>query len=150
PFQAEVNRLLSLTDAYRASNGLSQLTLDSRLTAAAQYQANYMARTGDYSHVDLDGRTLPHRVHAPSYSCSWVGENIHPYHPATPDLARPDSESVSQPGRRVPCFRHPAAGLGATVQDVRLFPSRHCGWICFSSWAAWVSLVPVHSVLKSS
>ncbi|MBI1914350.1 MAG: hypothetical protein HYS12_06375 [Planctomycetes bacterium] len=82
PFQAQVDRIISRTDAYRASNGLSQLTLDSRLTAAAQYQADYMARTGDYSHVDLDGRTLPDRVQAAGYSFSWVGENIHLYDPA--------------------------------------------------------------------
>ena len=41
-----------------------------------------MARTGNYSHVDLDGRTLPDRVHAAGYSFSWVGENIHLYDPA--------------------------------------------------------------------
>src|SRR5262249_44598861 len=82
PFQAQVNRIIALTDSYRAANGLNQLTLDPRLLAAARYQADYMARTGNYSHVDLDGRTLVDRVQATGYSFSWVGENIHLYDPA--------------------------------------------------------------------
>lgn len=82
PFEAEVNQLLSLTNSYRVQNGRVALVVDAKLTAAAQYQADYMARTGDYSHTNLDGRGLGDRVRAAGYSFSWVGENIHLYDPA--------------------------------------------------------------------
>jgi uncharacterized protein YkwD len=85
PFQSQVDRLLALTNSYRASNGLPPLTVNVRLTAAARYQADYMARTGIYSHTNADGRDLADRVKAAGYSYSWVGENIHLYEP---DLGR--------------------------------------------------------------
>ena len=82
PFATEIKQLINLTNAYRASKHLPQLTVDSRLTGAAQYQAAYMARTGHYAHDNLDGRTLADRVHAAGYSFSFVAENIHLYDPA--------------------------------------------------------------------
>ena len=48
---------------------------------AAQYQAEYMARTEHYSHINLDGRTLSDRVEASGYSYWWVAENAHKYDP---------------------------------------------------------------------
>jgi uncharacterized protein YkwD len=81
PFQAQVNQLIGMINSYRVSNGLKALTVDSRLVAAATYQADYMARTGDYSHVDLDGRTVGDRLDAAGYPFSFVGENIHLYDP---------------------------------------------------------------------
>ncbi len=82
PFAGDVAQLIGLINGYRLSRGLRALTYDWRLTSAASYQANYMARTGDYSHVDLDGRTLGDRVHAAGYSFAFAGENIHLYDPA--------------------------------------------------------------------
>jgi uncharacterized protein YkwD len=83
-FQAEVARLVGMINAYRVSHGLAALTVNGRLVEAAQYQASYMARTGDYSHVDLDGRTVGDRVLATGYSFAYVGECIHLYDPAIP------------------------------------------------------------------
>jgi uncharacterized protein YkwD len=83
-FQAEVARLVEMINAYRVSHGLTALAVDWRLVEAAQYQASYMARTGDYSHVDLDGRTVGDRVLATGYSFAFVGECIHLYDPAIP------------------------------------------------------------------
>jgi uncharacterized protein YkwD len=82
PFQQQVNQIIAMENAYRVSKGLNTLTVNSELTAAARYQAEYMARTGDYSHIDLDGRTLGDRVRAAGYSFAWVGENIHLYVPS--------------------------------------------------------------------
>ncbi len=82
PFAADASRLIELIDAYRHSRGLQSLTIDSRLMASAQYQADYMARTGHYAHDNLDGRTLVDRVHAAGYSFSFAAENIHLYDPA--------------------------------------------------------------------
>jgi uncharacterized protein YkwD len=81
PFRQQEDRLISMINAYRTSHGLAPLTVDSRLTEAASYQAKYMARTGDYSHTNLDGRTLADRVRAAGYPFSWAGENIHLYDP---------------------------------------------------------------------
>ncbi len=85
PLQAHVGRLLALTNSYRAGRGLSRLTVDDRLTSAARYQANTMARTGHYAHVNRDGRTLVDRVRAARYPFAWVAENIHLY---DPDIGR--------------------------------------------------------------
>lgn len=82
PFQQQVDQIIAMENAYRASQGLNTLTINSKLMAAASYQADYMARTGDYSHINLDGRGLPQRVEAAGYSFAWVGENIHLYVPS--------------------------------------------------------------------
>jgi uncharacterized protein YkwD len=74
--------VIALTNAHRASYGLPPVTVDGRLTAAAQYQADYMASTGVYAHTNADGRTLPDRVLAAGYPFAWVGENIHLYDPS--------------------------------------------------------------------
>jgi uncharacterized protein YkwD len=81
-FQAQVNELIALTDAYRIANDLGALRVDPRLMASAKYQSDYMARTGDYSHVNLDGRNLGDRVRAAGYPFAWTGENIHLYDPS--------------------------------------------------------------------
>ena len=82
PFQAEVDQVIALTNAYRVANGLNTLTVNAKLTASAQYQSSYMAATGDYSHVNLDGRNLGDRVNAAGYAFAWTGENIHLYDPS--------------------------------------------------------------------
>jgi uncharacterized protein YkwD len=82
PFAADVTQLINLINNYRRSNGLNAVTVDPRLMSSATYQAHYMARTGDYSHVNLDGRTLVDRVEAAGYSFSFIAENIHLYDPA--------------------------------------------------------------------
>ena len=81
PLLAQANQLIGLVNAFRASYGLTRLTVNTRLTAAAKYQADYMARTGYYSHTNLNGRGLSDRVKAAGYSFSWAGENIHLYDP---------------------------------------------------------------------
>ena len=82
PFQQQVDQIIAMENAYRAGKGLNTLTINSQLMAAATYQADYMARTDHYSHVNLDGRTLGQRVEAAGYSFAWVGENIHLYVPS--------------------------------------------------------------------
>lgn len=81
PYATEVQRIIDMTNSYRASKGLQRLTIDSRLTAAARYQADYMARTGIYAHVNDDGRTVADRAHAAGYYFSIIAENIHMYDP---------------------------------------------------------------------
>jgi len=85
PFQQQIDQIIALENAYRADQGLNTLTINSKLMAAARYQADYMARTGHYDHINLDGRGLGDRVEAAGYSFTWVGENIHLY---VPSIAR--------------------------------------------------------------
>src|SRR5207244_5597624 len=81
-FQAQEQRLLQMVDDYRAANHLSRLSFDSRLAEAAQSLADYMARTGDYTHTPRNGLDLTGRVRAADYSFSWAGENIMYYDPS--------------------------------------------------------------------
>src|SRR5262249_451376 len=76
--QTQAAHLINLTNAYRAGRGLTPLRVDGRLSAAARTQADYMARTGHYSHANPAG-ALPDRVTAAGFSFAWVGENIHVY-----------------------------------------------------------------------
>ncbi len=82
PFDAQVARLIQLTNAYRVSKGLAALTVDTRLVTSALYQSQYMARTGHYDHTNLDGRGVDDRVWAAGYRFSFIAENIHLYDPA--------------------------------------------------------------------
>ena len=72
-FDAE---LLRLTNAERSQYGLSALTLNSQLGAAAQNHAVDMAQNGYFSHTGLNGSTPATRVTATGYKYNYVGENI--------------------------------------------------------------------------
>ena len=74
--------MIDMTNAYRAGHGLSELAIDTRLVKAAQYHADYMARTGYYAHDTLDGKGLADRLHDVGYPFSVAAENIHLYDPA--------------------------------------------------------------------
>lgn len=63
------------TNAFRAEQGQRGLALDKTLSATAQRFADYMARTGHYSH-DADGRTPGQRLRAAGYEYCMVAENI--------------------------------------------------------------------------
>jgi uncharacterized protein YkwD len=81
-FQAQEQQLLQMVNDYRAANHLSRLSFDSRLTAAAQNLADYMARTGDYTHTESNGLDLTGRLRAAGASITWAGENIMYYDPS--------------------------------------------------------------------
>lgn len=68
-------RIVIRTNAAREGSGLRPLATDPRLTAAAQNLADFMARTGQFSH-QADGRTADQRVTAQGYRWTFVGENI--------------------------------------------------------------------------
>lgn len=67
---AEVNRL-------RAEAGVAALTLNAKLTAAAQGHADDMAAKGYFSHTSQDGRTFVQRIQAAGYTnYTMLAENI--------------------------------------------------------------------------
>jgi uncharacterized protein YkwD len=71
----EEQALLDLLNRYRAEQGSPPLTLDDRLTAAADWMSNDMAENGYFSHVDSLGRDPNARVAAFGYP-GGVGENL--------------------------------------------------------------------------
>jgi uncharacterized protein YkwD len=81
---AHLERLIELLNMHRRREDLPELKLDPKLTQAAQYQADYMARTGHYAHVNRDGRDLWDRLAAAGVRSNWAGENIHMYDPENP------------------------------------------------------------------
>lgn len=72
-----VSQLLELINQARASQGLSALQLDSRLSAAALKHSVDMGCQGFLDHVGSDGSNFGQRVQAEGYSYSYVSENIY-------------------------------------------------------------------------
>jgi uncharacterized protein YkwD len=75
-FSSEVEqRVLDLTNGFRAKKSLPPLKSDARLADAARYFAGYLARTGKLEH-DADGTTPPERVKKYGYAYCIVAENL--------------------------------------------------------------------------
>ena len=74
--QSYAERVVALTNAERTARGLPTLTVDTRLTAAADRHTLDMA-TNDYvSHEGSDGSGPEERIRDAGYSCGSWGENI--------------------------------------------------------------------------
>lgn len=71
-----INQIVSLTNNFRQQNGLAPVTLNSRLTSAAQTHTQNMALQDFVSHTGADGSTVDKRVTATGYGWSIVAENI--------------------------------------------------------------------------
>ena len=72
--EATLEQLLELHNKNRAAEGASALALNEKLTTAAQSYAEYLARTGKFSH-SADG-SPGSRIKAAGYKYHAVGENI--------------------------------------------------------------------------
>ncbi|MDX2646159.1 CAP domain-containing protein [Streptomyces sp. PA03-1a] len=71
-----VEEIVRLVNEERASAGCRPVTLEDRLTEAAQDYTDVMARSGELSHTGPDGSTMAGRVEAAGYQWSALGENI--------------------------------------------------------------------------
>ncbi|WP_373236363.1 CAP domain-containing protein [Cohaesibacter celericrescens] len=67
---------LSIINSYRRNNGLNALTLDSKLAAAAQEQADAMAAADKVSHSLTRNQTLKKRLDRANYDAAIAAENI--------------------------------------------------------------------------
>jgi uncharacterized protein YkwD len=77
PSSTERQQALRLINNERTRVGLASLTLDSRLSCAAQGHARYMSRAGRCSHTGSGGSTFIQRIEACGYrSWSYLGENV--------------------------------------------------------------------------
>lgn len=75
--QAIVNEVLNLVNAERTKvPGCPALTLNPKLTTAAQGHSEDMALRNYFSHTSLDGTTPAQRVSNAGYDWSMTGENI--------------------------------------------------------------------------
>ena len=72
---AAAKAIVEQTNAFRKDKGRDPLTVDARLTAAAQYFADYMARTDEYGHR-ADGQGPAERAKKHEYEYCILGENI--------------------------------------------------------------------------
>lgn len=70
-----IQAVVTRTNAERHRAGLAPLSVDPRLTDAAERHARNMARQNRMSH-SLDGRTVVDRVRAAGYEYRTVGENV--------------------------------------------------------------------------
>jgi uncharacterized protein YkwD len=79
PATADVDRVARLvvaaTNQFRRRQGLRDVAVDSRLTAAARQFAEFMARTDKYGH-DVDGKTHAERAGQQGYEYCRISENI--------------------------------------------------------------------------
>jgi uncharacterized protein YkwD len=66
---------VAITNQQRAANGCGALTVDARLTAAAQKHSADMSAGGYFDHDSQDGRTFDQRIRAEGYP-SPGAENI--------------------------------------------------------------------------
>ena len=69
------DQLLAAANGFRADNRLAPLEADPTLTAAARDFAEYLARTGKFSHT-ADGRSPGDRARAAGYDYCELAENI--------------------------------------------------------------------------
>jgi uncharacterized protein YkwD len=72
----EMQSVLGLTNAARIAAGCSPLTLNAKLTAAAQGHALDMVQNDFFAHVGSDGATVGTRMTRQGYVWSRAGENI--------------------------------------------------------------------------
>ena len=76
PARGPVGAVVAATNAERKDAGCDPVTLDSRLSAAAQEHAADMAANDYFSHTDQDGADSSDRMHDAGFGGSRTGENI--------------------------------------------------------------------------
>jgi uncharacterized protein YkwD len=74
--QSFVGQVVELTNQFRAQNGLAPLTLNSKLSEAAQTHSQNMATQDFFSHTGKDGSSMGDRVSNAGYDWRTVAENI--------------------------------------------------------------------------
>lgn len=71
-----INQVLTLTNEFRAQNGLSALKLNTELNAAAQVHSEDMANQDYFDHTGKDGSQPWDRAKVVGYEALSIGENI--------------------------------------------------------------------------
>ena len=104
-------RVVELTNAERAQAGCSALTVDPRITAAAQAHSEDMAASGYFAHDSQDGRDFADRITAAGYDAPGA-ENI--------AMGRQDAADVVQDWMESPSHRANLLNCSLTTIGVGL------------------------------
>jgi uncharacterized protein YkwD len=72
----DTDTVVALVNKERAEAGCAPVTVDKRLTTAAQEHSQDQADTGEMSHIGSDGSTLGQRITRAGYTWRKVGENV--------------------------------------------------------------------------
>jgi uncharacterized protein YkwD len=72
----DTDTVVALVNKERAEAGCSPVTVDKRLTTAAQEHSQDQADHGTMTHVGSDGSTLGERITRAGYTWRKVGENV--------------------------------------------------------------------------
>ncbi|MEU0664164.1 CAP domain-containing protein [Streptomyces lavendulocolor] len=114
PSNTTVRRVLQLVNKERAAAGLRSLTLNSRLSNAAQAHSDEMARTGLYSHTGPDGSSPGDRIRKAGYRWSMWAENIH-HRQGSPEAIMADW--MRSPGHRANILNPSLQEIGIGVDS---------------------------------
>jgi len=112
---SHASAIVELTNELRAEEGLDPVAVDARLTAAAQYFAEYLAKTRQFSH-DADGTVPTARARKHGYDYCIVSENIAAREVSTKSSPRELAHAVVEDWKKSP--GHRANMLDAEVTDI--------------------------------
>ncbi|MEU8570502.1 CAP domain-containing protein [Streptomyces pathocidini] len=76
PASGDTARVVELVNSERSKAGCSPVTVDEKLTKAAQDHSKDMAEHGNMSHTGSDGSDAGERITRAGYSWSTYGENV--------------------------------------------------------------------------
>lgn len=107
-------RIIELTNQERARAGLEELTVNAKLSQAAEIHGSNMARLGVFAHVlpDTDTPSLADRARRVDYSGTFVGENLAFNYVSAEAAMRAWMES---PGHRANILRANFCEIGVAV-----------------------------------
>lgn len=113
---ALIERLVDVVNRQRALNGVRPVTLEPRLSKAAQAHSDDMARRDYFHHKSPDGRDVADRVQSAGYPWRIVEENL------SAGLSDPDSvvnSWMTSPEHRDNMLNPDVTDVGAGVTEVR-------------------------------
>ncbi len=112
--------LLNEINAYRSRKGRSAVHTNETLSNAAQNHANYMARTGNFSHRG-EGRSTPAmRASKQGYKWTAIAENIAYGQTSVPEVVRTWANSWGHNKNMLGDFQHIGIGI-ATDNRGRIY-----------------------------
>ncbi len=115
-------QILSLVNVERSKAGLQPVTLNSKLSQAAQNHTNDMISKGYFSHTSPSGSTMTSRVNAVGYTYSTIGENIAA---GGSTASATMTQWMNSPGHKAnilnPKFRELGVGYGPSNDQYRYY-----------------------------
>lgn len=111
------NELLEDTNIERVRNGLSPLTLNSQLSAAARQKANYMFEKNFWAHFAPDGTTPWSFIKSTGYEYVFAGENLAKGFTSSKDVV---NAWMNSPSHKENLLSPKYKDIGFAIQEGRL------------------------------